>query len=448
MSRRRRWVALGGALGVLAVATGIYFAWGARRESEYTRRVQELRDQGEYFDEPTPRSAQIPTGENAAVVFGEADRVLAKLKRVDARLDDVLLKFELHGWGSDFLTDEDYETLREVWPKLRHYFSLVESVRPEAVIAPPARERGQEPWWVWCGIDDVLDLVRLRAQVEPETARDAVSFLLDLADRWQPGGPTEIWVSFTIRCTGLRILQEGMRENTIDLASCRTRWDRQLSEVDVITGLRARLRDSRMGLVRYYESLRRGEDPYAEVREAYEEADVPLVLPERPWYAAWYGRPVLHTVALEELGAADRAVAHATDERALRDALEEASGEPGSLWDGAYPQYVWALEQMAVLRLARIAMVAHGVSGREHGPATPSDCADAWGGPLPPDPFTGEPFRFERHDDRLVLSSAVGPEPWEWDLSKAVWEPRSGVRAALFFEELLVWEVRRARDER
>ena len=102
--------------------------------------------------------------------------------------------------------------------------------------------------------------------------------------------------------------------------------------------------------------------------------------------------------------------------------------------------YADALEHLAVLRLARIAMV---VQEDAEGVGEPrqnlDEYAEASGEAVLQDPFTGKPFLYERHDDRVVLSRSVGvPGEGEWESS------RSALFEGCLFEKLLVWEVRRA----
>ena len=59
------------------------------------------------------------------------------------------------------------------------------------------------------------------------------------------------------------------------------------------------------------------------------------------------------------------------------------------------------------------------------------------GGDLLRDPFTGEPFRYERHNDHATLSCSLAV-PWEGERESL----RSAMFERLLFEELLVWEVR------
>jgi hypothetical protein len=434
MSWRRKWIAVGVVVGLVGVGVGIYFAWGAKLETEYERRVEALREGGDYLDEPRSWYAQVPANENAAVVLADAAELLEKLQEDDEELREVLAQFTLGGWDSESLVAEDQERLRQHWPKLDGYFAKLEAAGARPVLAWP-RPKGEAPLGV---IQDVSDLLQIRARIHPEMAPDSVRLLMNLADRWRPAGSLEMRIRFTVRGVALEVLHVGLRDGTLDVSAHREAWDRQLARWDPIPALRDILRHTRMDGVRFFDQLRDGVDPYAEARKEFEEefgeefGEEPLFreMFELPWYARWYGRPVLHREALKMLDEAEFALAHATSEASLREALraEHSKGTgPGERIPWAYAR---TLEHTAEVRLARIAMAIQ-VDAKAHG--RPRKSLDA----LPNDPFTGRPFRCERHADRVVLSCSIGvPGEGEWE------SLRAALHKSWLFEELVVWEVR------
>ena len=369
MSRRWKWV-VGAPLGLVGVGIGIYFAWGAKLEAEYERRVQALRDRGDYF-------AQL------------------------------------------------------------------EKARGKAVFASPPLEPGPDAL-TWRGVQDVCELQKLRARVQPETAPDVVTFLLGLADNLRPDGEAEMGVRSSVRCEALEVLRAGLHDGTIDVSARQQAWDGQLASVEPVETLREILRFGRMEGIRNVEQLRRGEDPWAEVRplwrELEREPELDEMLPElpAPWRASWYARPIVLRDALESLDEAAFGIEHATSEESLRETLAKEHSSGTGLGQRDFGPYVRTLEELAVLRLARIAMVVQKDARVHGGPRDRLDeYAAAFGGTLPRDPFTGTPFLYERHADRVVLSCAVAvPGEGEWE------SLRSALFERLFHEELLVWEVR------
>jgi hypothetical protein len=410
MSRGPRWIALGVLLGLVGVAIAIYFAWGAKLEAEYERRVQALRERGEYIDKPRSWSARVPADENAAVPLTEGAEVLARLQEEDEGLEGLLAVFTLWGWDSEYHDPEDYERLRRAWSKLDAYFAKVEDAGTRTVFAPPPIEPSLEVA-PWSGIQEVT---------------------------WRADDSVQVAVTSTVRCRGLEILRIGLEDGSLDARVLRERWDRQLAAVEPVAAMREVLRHRRMEQIRYTDMLRRGEDPWAEIREVWPDLEKTGVLPERPWYASWYGRPILHQRALDVLDEAAFAIQHATSEASLRALLAEEHSSGTELGTHDFGVYARTLEHLAVLRLARITMVLQEDAKVYGGPRkTLSEYAAAFGGALPHDPFTGKPFRYERDEDRVVLSCSVAvPGEGEWE------SLRSALFERLFFEELLVWDVR------
>ena len=121
---------------MLGLATGIYFVWGATLEAEYDRRVEALRDQGDYVETPQSPSAETPATENAVYVLAEAGKLLANLQRDDEELAGALAVFTKGVWGSELLVPEDYERLRREWPKLDGYFAQLNKAMEKPVFAP------------------------------------------------------------------------------------------------------------------------------------------------------------------------------------------------------------------------------------------------------------------------------------------------------------------------
>ena len=84
MSKRWKRVVVGAF--VVLVGIGIYFAWGASLEVEYERRVQALRDRGDFIEEPRSWSERVAPEDNAAVVFADAVDLLARLQSEEGKL--------------------------------------------------------------------------------------------------------------------------------------------------------------------------------------------------------------------------------------------------------------------------------------------------------------------------------------------------------------------------
>jgi hypothetical protein len=425
-------------LGLLClVAIGFYFAWGAKLEAEYERRVQALRDGGDHADEPRSWYAEIPAEENAAAVLTEAAELLERLQRDDEELRGVLAEFTFWGYGSEVLDPEGYERLRKEWPKLNGYFALLEAAARRPVFAPPPLtvERSAAPF---CGTQDVTRFLQLRAHMQPETAPESVRILLSLAARWRPGGGFEMRWRSTVRGMALEALHGGLREGTLEAAGHREAWERQLAAWDAIATLRERLQHTRREQIRFFQKLREGTDPFAEGRKEIENNPILRVLYELPWYARWYGRPVLHREGLKLLDEAKFAIGHATSERALREALRAEHSKGGGLGKHFFRAYARVLEHLTEVRLARIAMALQVDAQALGGPRESLDAhAPVLGRALLEDPFTGEPFLYERHDEKVVLRCSVGvPGEGEWE------SLRSRLLEGWLFNELLTWEVR------
>jgi len=444
MSKRRKWLLVGMFLGLVGVGT--YFAWGARLEAEYERRVEALRDSGAYVDPPRSFHAQVPTADNAAVVLTEAAELLAQVHETDPELASLLADFTLIGPECDgnSFPDDMHVELRRLWPKLDSYFAKLDEAMERPTFAPPPLPGpGMEltESASWCGVQDIVDMLELKVREQPDSASDAITFLLQLADKWKPDGAMESGVRFTVRSKALGILQLGLRDGTLDVRARRQAWDARLVRVEPMAALKHILRFERMERIRSIEHLRRGEDELAELREEWrknhEDWGIPDI-PDMPWFASWYGRPVLHRHALENLDEAAFAIERATSEESLRETLTEEVSAGTELRISGLGQYVRTLEHLAVLRLARIAMAIQEDTKRRGGPRETLDgYAALFGGTLPRDPFTGKPFQYERHDDKVVLSCAVAAP------AEGEWEPlRSALFKRLIFEELLSWEVR------
>jgi hypothetical protein len=427
MSRRWKWIAAGGL--VCVVAIGLYFAWGAKLEADYERRVQALRNRGEHVDEPRSWYAETPTEENAAVVLTEAAELLQKLERDDGELAGLLLQFTFAGWDSARHDAEDYERLGRKWPKLDGYFAKLEVADRRQVFAPPPLTTGSDVGPL-CGIQDVAELLRVRARVRPETAPYSVRLLLNLADRWRPSGSLDMRLRQTVRGVALKVLHVGLRDGTLDVSAHREAWERQLATWDPVPALRDILRHTGMEQVRFFDQLRDGVDPYAKAREEFGDEALFREALKLPWYARWYGRPVLYREALKSLDKAEFALAHATSETSVRETLRAEHSRGLGLGRRFLWEYERILEHTAEVRLARIAMAIQ-VDAKAQG--RPRESLDA----LPNDPFTGQPFHYERHADKVVLSCSMGvPSEGEWESLRAALQKR------WIFEELLVWEVR------
>ncbi|MEE8106220.1 MAG: hypothetical protein V3T86_11860 [Planctomycetota bacterium] len=416
-----RVVAFGTALIVVAIAFGGYRWWGASMEARYERYVQALRDSGEFVDEP-PAREEIPPDQNAAGPLGKAAKLFARLVE-DTEFGYLLAECML---GVDYFQDFwDREQLEKVWPRLNDYFALLEAAdqKPVFLPRPVVESLDDNPIGE---VQDVCDLLQFRAWFRPESTVPTILYLFRLSDKWIPTAYIERLIRISVRIRALEILHRALRTGNVDTDALRAHWDVTPVADAVVSDLREILRGERSDFIRGCEKFRAGDDPFREFREIHYRLPKPLT---------WHDRPYRHRAWLEPLEKLANGIRCATSEDALRRTLAD-----GRLRARIHPSGLhrmrFALGHLASLRLAQIAVAIRSDAARE-GRARDhlEDYAPSLSGRIPSNPFTGQPFSYERHHDMAVLSCPLVPEGARHRSLREYLERN-------FDSELLRWEIR------
>jgi len=217
-----------------------------------------------------------------------------------------------------------------------------------------------------------------------------------------------------------------LRTGNVDTDALRAHWDVTPEADAVVSELREIRLGERSEFIRGCEKFRTGDDPFREFRKIYHRLPKPLT---------WYDRPYRHRAWLEHLEKVAHGIRCATSEDALRRTLADGLQRARIHRSGLH-RMRFALEHLASLRLAQIAVAIRSDAARE-GRARDhlEDYAPSLGGRIPENPFTGQPFSYERHHDMAVLSCPLVPEGAGQRSLREYLERN-------FDSELLRWEIR------
>ncbi len=448
-------------LGILVLAVAGWFAYGLYESNRFDERLAAMYADGSLQTFAQLQGEPISDSENGWTLLQEADELASEIER---RISDELLEAGTRELRYTPDRREDWTPAQvEHEKRVLRELALVFAKLDEALQRPTFVHLGDPPLDSHAFMPFLTHFQRLlrRVRIEPQRYGDEVDRMFCLLDRWdvREGGDASIRTVLW-RTLVLRGVREGIEGGHVDTAR-REVWDGMLrrEEARALHGMELSAAWNRAVLIWLVQAWRRGEDPLAAMRSriaaVWDVLPDDLVEPDAegdavdqlgdlvqraqsmgapPWYAAWYGRPLLEHRAHALL---DALLAEPLEPVTLEGIKRDASAEDETEAHGARS----LLHTVAALRLARVALAVHGAI--EHGMGSPFDLrvgvAARLGGQHLRDALGDELFVLEVRGKHVVIHPRPSAALNALNEEYATLEGEA--REALLHEDLLLWRV-------
>ncbi|MCK6461388.1 MAG: hypothetical protein L6Q95_16020, partial [Planctomycetes bacterium] len=389
---------------------------GGRAKARFEARVEALRAAGQptrFEDLATP---PIPDEENGAKLLAEAHRLLEEREKGPDSAESLLWK--------DKHTDEERLKIAAYLDSLAPYFDLLEEIH---------RRPGWRPDLDWSkGIGMMLDLVpelhdasrlllarvEFDLEMEGRTERTAAAAVQLLGLGRKCRGPFAIGhlIPLAVTSQAVGVLRTALREPGFDAAMFRRLVDGELAAAIPERGPPARmLVEERVYLLGMVRAI-----------DAGEVSSLTGGLMEDHWLP-FVNRPRLFRDACTCLDLAEDGIRRADTmpEDALAAGADFRARYPRGRWEDIVPNYgafyagVFTKfgQHVACLRLARVVMAL--LDHRQKHGAWP-ESLDALG-EMPLDPFSGNPFLYERTERGCTVRAAKEDTPEDLESDNLLW---------------------------
>jgi len=375
-------------------------------ESEFEARLDAIRQAGEPLRFADLASPPIPDEENAAILFAEAAAWL------DGRDDwcPCMLDFE----SSIPRTEEEQRRCDAYLESLEPYYALLQRVPTRPGWSVPhaggdGPSSGPQASWIGSAAEYLRHRVELDPHVEGRTERaaEAAILLLDLCDRWQIPMSIGYLIDLNIRSSAGWMLRGIQARPGFDARLYRRLMDARLAAAEPTVGPPARiLREERL-------------DGLSTVRRwlAGEKVDFHSKKWNRRLRHTWIGRPFVYRDAVRYLDVIDAAIplCDKTPEESvgivaeLKGKISRTAVLTRHMQEFLPRMFAWHTRTAASIRLTRVVMAL--LEYRQQHGAWPETLQAL--GALPLDPYTGQPFVYERRGAGARIHAARLGADWE-----------------------------------
>jgi hypothetical protein len=376
-------------------------------ESEFEARLDAIRQAGEPLHFADLAAPPIPDEENAAILFAEAAAWL------DGRDDwcPCMLEHE----DSVPRTEEERRRCDAYLETREPYYALLQRVPTRPGWSVPHRggdqpSNGSQASWIFSAANYLRHRVELDPHVEGRTERaaEAAILLLDLGVRWQIPMSIGYLIDLNTRSSAAWMLRGIQARPGFDARLFRQLMDARLAAAEPKAGPPARiLREERLDGLKAVRRWLAGE----RVRFDSKKWD-------RRLRHTWIGRPFVYRDAVRYFDVIDAAIplCDKTPEEAvgivaeLEGKIDRTDALAGQMREFLPRMFAWHTRTAASIRLTRVVMAL--LEYRQKHDAWPETLRVL--GPLPLDPYTGQPFVYERRGDGARIHASLdAAQDWE-----------------------------------